>query len=117
MITREEIAEYYDVTDGYVDDVFGLMEKKGLYFVESISEPDLMYFASDFESDNKSWLDAFYSLKEIIDTQIDSRDSAEYAYNAEIITDEEYWRIIREIEEEEEYEEEDRMYREYAEEL
>ena len=113
MIRREEIAEYYDVTDGYVDDVFGLMEKKGLHFVESISEPDLMYF----ESDNKSWLEAFYSLKEIIDTEINSRDSAEYAYDAEIITDEEYWRIIREIEEEEEYEEEDRMYREYAEEL
>ena len=113
MITREEIAEYYDVTDGYVDDVFGLMEKKGLYFVESISEQGLMYF----ESNNKSCREAFCSLQEIIDTEINSRDSAEYAYNAEIITDEEYWRIIGEIEEEERYEEEDRMYREYAEEL
>ena len=113
MITREEIAEYYDVTDGYVNDVFGLMEKEGLHFVESISEPNLMYF----ESNDKSCREEFCSLQEIIDTETNSRYSAEYAYNAEIITDEEYWRIIGEIEEEERYEEEERMYREYAEEL
>ena len=113
MITREEIAEYYDVTDGYVDDVFGLMEKKGLYFVESISEPNLMYF----ENNDKSCREEFCSLQEIIDTGINSRDAAKHAYYADIITDDEYWRIIEEIEEGERCEEEDRMYREYAEEL
>ena len=111
--TREEIAEYHDVTAGYVDDVFGLMEKEGLHFVESISEPNLMYF----ESNDKSCREEFCSLQEIIDRGINSRDTAKYAYYADIITDDEYWRIIEEIEEGERYEEEDRIYREYAEEL